>query len=86
MSALSYGPSLEKLINRKDMTQNKNSEKGYRDVVLNISGTAAANVVCSTSNLVIPCQRLSNSLCIFTFRISFPGLQLGIGLAAMHVP
>ena len=61
LSALSHGPSLGKLINRKDMIQNKNCEKGYRDVVLNISGTAA-NVVCSTSNLVIPCKRLSNSL------------------------
>ena len=49
---------LGNLINRKDMIQNKYSEKGYRDVVLNINGTAAANVACSTSNLVIPCQRL----------------------------
>ena len=70
LSSLSYGPSLGKLINRKDMIQNKNSEKGYRDVVLNISGTAAANVLCSTSNLVIPCQRLSNCHCIFTFPAS----------------
>ena len=44
LSALSYGPSLGKLINRKGMQQNKNSEKGYRDVVLNIGGSAAANV------------------------------------------
>ena len=51
---------LGNLINRKDMIQNKYSEKGYSDVVLNINGTAAANVACSTSNLVIPCQRLSN--------------------------
>ena len=70
---LSFG----KLIYRKDMTQNKNSEKGYRDVVLNISGTAAANVVCSTSNLVIPCQRLSNSLCIFTFPTSISRSTIG---------
>ena len=55
LSALSYFPSLGKLIDRKDMIQNRNSEKGYRDVVLNISGTAAANVACSISNLVIPC-------------------------------
>ena len=77
LSALSYGPSLGKLINRKDMTQNKNSEKGYRDVVLNISSTAAANVVCSTSNLVIPCQRLSNNLCIFTFPTSISQSTIG---------
>ena len=62
---------------RKDMTQNKNSEKGYRDVVLNISSTAAANVVCSTSNLVIPCQRLANSLCIFTFPTSISRSTIG---------
>ena len=55
------------MINRKDIIRNKNSEKGYRDVVLNISGTVAANVTCATSNLMIPCQRLSNCLCIFTF-------------------
>ena len=76
LSALSYGPSLGKLINRKDMIQNKNSEKGYRDVVLNISGTAA-NVVCSKSNLVIPCQRLANSLCIFTFPTSISRSTIG---------
>ncbi|KAL9953963.1 hypothetical protein ACROYT_G041447 [Oculina patagonica] len=67
LSALSYGPSLGKLINRKGMQQNKNSEKGYRDVVLNIGGSAAANVEGCTSNLVIPCQRLSNCHCVFTF-------------------
>ena len=77
LSALSYGPSLGKLINRKDMIQNKNSEKGYRDVVLNISGTAAANVICSTSNLVIPCQRLSNCHCIFTFPTSISQSTIG---------
>ena len=77
LSSLSYGPSLGKLINRKDMIQNKNSEKGYRDVVLNISGTAAANVLCSTSNLVIPCQMLSNCHCIFTFPASISQSTIG---------
>ena len=77
MSALSYGPSLGRLINRKDMIQNKNSEKGYRDVVLNISGTAAANVVCSASHLGILCQRLSNCHCIFTFPTSISQSTIG---------
>ena len=77
LSALSYGPSLGKLINSKDMIQNKNSEKGYRDVVLNIHGTAAANVACSRSNLVIPCQRLSNCLSIFTFPTSISQSTIG---------
>lgn len=77
LSALSYGPSLGILINRKDMIQNKNSEKGYRDVVLNISGTAVANVAGSTSNLVIPCPRPSNCLCIFTFPTSISRSTVG---------
>lgn len=83
MSTLSYGPFLGKLIDRKDMIQNRNSEKGYRDVVLNISGNAAANVACSTSNLVIPCRIAS------AFSLSqqaFPNSQFEIGLAAMYVP
>lgn len=42
LSSLFYGPSLEKLINRKDMIQNKNSVKSYRLQFLNISGNAAA--------------------------------------------
>ena len=77
LSSLFYGPSLGKLINRKDMAQNKNSERGYWDVVLNISGTAAANVACSTSNLVTPCQRLSKCLCIFTFPTSISQSTIG---------
>jgi len=83
LSAPSYGPSLGKLIDRKDMIQNKNSEKGYRDVVLNLSGNGAAYVACSTSNLVIPCQIAS------AFSLSqqaFPNPQLEVGLATMHVP
>ena len=87
LSALSYGPSLGKLINRKDVIQNKNSEKGYRYVVLNIRGTAPANVACSTSNLLIFCQRLSNCLCIFTFPTSISQSTIGDRvLEAMHVP
>ena len=69
LSALSYGPALGKLINRKDMIQNKYSEKGYRDVVLNISGLVGANVPGSITNMSVDSQKLSSSLCIF----SFPG-------------
>ena len=50
LSALSYGPALWKLINRKDMAQNKYSEKGYRDVLLNISGGDGANISGSIIN------------------------------------
>jgi len=59
------------------MIQNKNSKTGYRDVVLNISGNAAANVACSTSNLVIPCLSLSNCLCIFAFPTSISQSTIG---------
>lgn len=58
MSALSYGPALGKLLIRKDMAQNKYSEKGYRDVLLNISGEDGANVSGSIINLSVPCQKL----------------------------
>ena len=67
MSALSYGPALGKLIDRKDMVQNKHSEKGYRDVTLNVSGSYGENVSTSITNAVVYSQKLSNSLCIFSF-------------------
>ena len=38
LSAISYSPALGRLISRKALIQNKNSEKGYRDVKLNIDG------------------------------------------------
>ena len=59
--------------------QNKNSEKGYRDVVLNISGNdgGTASVLGSTGNPVVPCQRLSNCLCLFTFPASISQSSLG---------
>ena len=53
LSALSYGPALGKLINRKDMARNKYSEKGYRDVLLNISGEDGANIPGSIINAKI---------------------------------
>ena len=68
LSALSYIPALGKLINRKDMA--RNSEKGYRDVLLNISGEDAANVSGSIINLSVPCQKLWSSHCIFSFPAS----------------
>lgn len=68
LSALSYGPALGKLINRKDLERNKNSEKGYRDVVVNISGTTTADdVTGSTTNSVVVGQRKLNFRCVFIF-------------------
>jgi len=59
--------TLGKLINRKDMVQNKNSEKGYRDVTLNVNGSHGGNVSTSITNMAVHGQKLSNSLCIFSF-------------------
>ena len=42
LSAISYSPALGRLISRKALIQNKNSEKGYRDVKLNIDGGATS--------------------------------------------
>ena len=64
LSALSYGPALGKLINREDLVQNKYSEKGYRDVTLNVSGSHGGNVSTSITNMAVHSQKLSNSLCI----------------------
>ena len=57
LSGLSYGPALGKLIKRKEMDRNKNSERGYRDTVVNISGS---NVV----DIVVKSQKFSNH-CLF---------------------
>ena len=62
MSALSFGPALRKLINRKDMVQNKYSEKGCRDVLLNITGEDGA-VSCFIINLTVPCQMFVTATC-----------------------
>lgn len=67
LSALSYGPALGKLINRKDMVQNKYSEKGSRDATLNVSGSDGGIVSTSINNVAFYSQKLSNSLCIFFF-------------------
>ena len=67
LSALSYGPALGKLINRKDMMQNKYSENGSRDATLNVSGSDGGIVSTSITNMAVHSQKLSNSLCIFFF-------------------
>ena len=38
LSAFTYSAVLGKLIGRKSLTQNKYSEKGYRDQTLNLDG------------------------------------------------
>ena len=75
LSALSYGPALGKLINRKDMVQNKYSEKGYRDVTLTVSGSHGGNVSTSIANMAVHSEKLSNSQCIFLLRLTLPSPQ-----------
>ena len=48
------------------MDRNKYSEKGYRDEVVNISGSVEANVVGSINQLVVQSQKFSNH-CVFIF-------------------
>ena len=67
LPALSYGPALGKLINRKDLVQNKYSEKGYRDATLNVSGSDGGIVSTSVTDMAVYSQKLSNSLCIIFF-------------------
>lgn len=86
LSALTYGPALGKLINRKDMVQNKYSEKGYRDVVLNIIGLDEADVNSgSITNLSVNSQKMSSSLCIYSFQVSVAQSSLGQGSNACTI-
>ena len=66
LSVLSYGPALGKSIKRKEMDRNKYSEEGYRDEVVNISGSVEANVVGSINQLVVQSQKFSNHF-VFIF-------------------
>jgi len=77
LSALSYGPALGKLINRKAMVQNKYSEKGYRNVTLNVSGSHGGNVSTSITNMAVHSQKWSNSLCIFSFAANIAQSTVG---------
>ena len=70
LSGLSYGPALGKVINRKEMTLvNKYSEKGYRDLSVNVDGIE--------NTIGVASQVLSNSLCIFPFPTSIAQSTLG---------
>ena len=59
------------------MIQNKYSEKGYRDVVLNTSGLDGANVSGSIANISVPSQKLSSyvQFAFFLFRLTLLSLQ-----------
>ena len=79
LSALSYGPTLGKLINRKDMVQNKCSEKGSRNATVNVSGSDGGIVSTSITNVAVYSQRLPNSLCIFSFLANIAQSSVGDG-------
>ena len=40
LSAINYSPTLGRLISRKSSMKNKNSERGHRDVTLNLGGSS----------------------------------------------
>ena len=71
-----YGPALGKLLNRKDATQNKYSEKGYRDVNFNTSGLDGANISTSKTVISVHSQKLSNLFCIFLFQANIAQLPV----------
>jgi len=59
LSVLGYGPALGKIIHRKSERVNKYSEKGYRDVQLNIDGMQ--------DSITVNAKRLSRSMLLFAF-------------------
>lgn len=73
LSAISYSPALGRLISRKALIQNKNSEKGYRDVNLNIDGGATS----SEDQVSVLCTSISNTLCKYIFPSTIAQSSLG---------
>ena len=73
MSPMGYSPALGRLINRKNMIQNKNSEKGYRDISLNING----EVVSTENHIYVKCTNVSSTLCQFSFPASIAQSTIG---------
>ena len=63
LSAIAYSPALGRLINRKSLTQNKNSEKGYRDRSLNLDGGSSS----AEDQIFIQCTKVARNLCQFIF-------------------
>ena len=63
LSAIAYSPALGRLINRKSLTQNKNSEKGYRDQSLNLDGGSSS----AEDQIFIQCTKVARNLCQFIF-------------------
>ena len=59
------------------MARSKYSEKGYRDVLLNISGEDGANVSGSIISLSVQCQKLSSSHFFFSVPASMSQSTVG---------
>lgn len=68
---MGYSPALGRLINRKNMIQNKNSEKGYRDISLNINGEA----VSTENQIYVKCTNVSSTQ--FSFPASLAQSTIG---------
>ena len=73
LSAISYSPALGRLISRKALIYNKNSEKGYRDVKLNIDGGATS----AEDQVSVLCTSISNTLCKYIFPSTIAQSSLG---------
>ena len=73
LSAISYSPALGRLISRKALIHNKNSEKGYRDVKLNIDGGATS----AEDQVSVLCTSVSNTLCKYIFPCTIAQSSLG---------
>lgn len=61
------------------MVRNQYSQKGYRDVLLNISGKDAANIFGYIINLSVQCKNCQAHTVFFLFRLVCLSQQQGIG-------
>jgi len=75
LSSISYGPALGRLINRKKMslTSNKCSEKGYRDISVNVDGHEESTV----NHLEIPVQQSQRDVMAFNIPVEVCQSEIG---------
>lgn len=62
-----------RLINRKNLSLNKYSEEGYRNITLNIDGES----ISTENQICIKCTKVSNSLCQFIFPTTIAQSTIG---------
>ena len=74
LSGIGYGPALGKVVHKKSGQANKYSEKGYRDVLLNIDGEGSA----TQETVTVPAKKVNNgSILLFAFPPSTAQSELG---------